>query len=155
MEKEKEPISKKVILDEIKYMKSGSREELSMFFTESILTYLRTILAFGLKYKNAGECFNVYSDMKKILKKEKELFKIIAENIDKIELNEAQKIIDMLDELNDDTYLAYDNILYQIYLACNDKDENRIIKSNKPINSLLNNNKYENEVLKLVKKNAK
>ena len=63
-------------------------------------------------------------------------------------------MIGILDELGEDTYLDYCDILDNIYTACEAKDKERIVRGNKPINSLITNNEYEEKVYTLVQKGS-
>ena len=92
--------------------------------------------------------------MSRILKEEKHLLKLILQNIDNIDLDEACDIADTLDILNEQTYMSYDDILYQVEIALDLNNPDRIIMDTSRINSLITNDEYKNQVFALIKKEA-
>lgn len=151
MEKENQ---KKEIKSYIKYMKSASFEELYRVFSDALFTYFKCLTTFGINNPYTKECFNVVKEMKQVIKKEKHLLTVLNNHIDTTNLDDLDDMIDELDELNIDTYLDYSDILDNIYVSCEAKDDSRIVRGNKPINSLITNNEYEEKVYTLVQKGS-
>lgn len=145
-------MNKNELIEEINYMKDGQYEELYRITTSSLLTCLKSIICFGINSEQSNECIKTLKDMRRILKEEKKLLNIILNNIDNIDLDKASNIVDILDELNDNTYTSYDDILNNINYCCELKDKERIFKSNNKIDSLITNNSYKEKVLTLTKK---
>jgi len=144
-------MDKQDILEEIEFMKKGEKEELYRIGMYSITTFLKSSILFGINSNQAKESINVITNMIKILKEERTLLNIINKNIDNINIDDASIIIDMLDKVNDNTYLSYEELLNNINVCCDIKDKDRLFKSNKEIDSLINNNNYKEKVLKLIK----
>ncbi len=143
---------KKEIIDQINFMKSTSFEEILLIFKSAASLYFRSVITFGFNCKESKECINVLKEMYKIILKERKLLNIIKINIDSIDLDDTSLVIDMLDSLNDNTYLAYDSVLTEIETSCDLQSDDRCLRPRMGIDSLLTNNEYEGKVIKLVKK---
>ena len=143
---------KKEIIEQIDFMKNTSLEELLQVFKSSIFLYFKSIITFGINSKQAKESIEILKEMYKILLKERKLLNIIARNIDSIDLDDTSFVVDMLDELNDDTYLAYDGIFEDIETSCTMQKKDRILRPRNRIDSLITNKEYEESVMELIKK---
>lgn len=140
------------IIEQINFMLNSSFEEYYRIFIYSFSTYLKSIIKFGITSNQSKESLKTISDFKKILIEERKLLKYLKDNIQLIDLDDAIDVVILLDELNDNTYLEYESLLDNINIAYEINDKNRIIKSNKNIDSLITNNIYKEKVLKIKKK---
>lgn len=145
---------KKEIKKDIKFLKSAGREELYRVFMDSLFVYNECLKTFGFNNPYTKECFKVVKDMRRVLKEEKKLLTILNDHIDFINLDDLDIMIDELDELNENTYLDYSDVLDRIEVACTIRDKERIVRSNKPINSLISNDEYKEKVYNLVQKGS-
>ena len=143
---------KKEIQKDIKFMRSTSHEELYRVFMDALSTYFKCLTTFGFNNPYTKECFTVVKDMRKVLKEEKRLLILLNNHIDNIRLDDLDEMVGTLDTLSEDTYLDYSEILDNIYFACDAKDKERIVRGNKPINSLITNDEYQEKVYTLVQK---
>lgn len=145
---------KKDLQKDIKSLKSAGHEELYRVFSDALEAFFKSLVTFGLNNPYTKECFKVVKELKEVLKEEKRLLIMLENNIDHIRLEDLDTMIGEIDEVGEDTYLDYSDILDNIYIACQAKDKERIVRSNKPINSVLTNPEYKEKVIDLVKKGS-
>lgn len=145
---------KKDLQKDIKSLKSAGHEELYRVFSDALEAFFKSLVTFGLNNPYTKECFKVVKELKEVLKEEKRLLVMLENNIDHIRLEDLDTMIGEIDEVGEDTYLDYSDILDNIYIACQAKDKERIVRSNKPINSVLTNPEYKEKVIDLVKKGS-
>lgn len=145
---------KKDLQKDIKSLKSAGHEELYRVFSDALEAFFKSLVTFGLNNPYTKECFKVVKELKEVLKEEKRLLVMLENNIDHIRLEDLDTMIGEIDEVGEDTYLDYSDILDNIYIACQAKDKERIVRSNKPINSVLTNDEYKEKVIDLVKKGS-
>ena len=145
---------KKDLQKDIKSLKSAEHEELYRVFSDALEAFFKSLVTFGLNNPYTKECFKVVKELKEVLKEEKRLLIMLENNIDHIRLEDLDTMIGEIDEVGEDTYLDYSDILDNIYIACQAKDKERIVRSNKPINSVLTNPEYKEKVIDLVKKGS-
>ena len=137
------------LIEKIKWMKKSSPEELFRITIYSIENYVKSLIVFGRNSNITKENINIIKEMAKILKIERKLLNYILKNINIIDLESALDIVYLLDDLNEKTYMNYDSILNNIDIACELKNDSRILKPNKGFDTLLSNPNYENMVLSL------
>lgn len=142
---------KKELYEQIKFMVDTEKEEFLRIANDSLEIYIKSVLTFGFN-NISKECLRIIKDMFNIILKEKKLLNSINENINIIDEEFAWDVIFILDDLNESTYSEYEKILDNIDIACDTKNKNRIIKPNKPIDSLITNNEYEDLVQRLIGK---
>ena len=140
------------IIKQIKFMKSASHEEMYRVFMDSLSMFFKCLTTFGLNNPYTKECFQVVKEMKQVLKEEKRLLTILSNHIDYINLDDLDEMIGTLDELADNTYCDYSDILDNIDISCEIKDKERFVRPYKPINSLISNDEYKEKVYDLVQK---
>ena len=145
---------KKEIIEQINFMKEAAPEEFFNILKNSLVIYLKSVISFGIKSKEASEAIKVIIEMKKILQQEHQLLNLILSSIDEIDLDETSDIIDILDALNEKTYLSYDEVLSEIETSCEMNENGRILRPRNGIDSLISNDSYKNKVLELIKKDA-
>lgn len=145
---------KKDLQKDIKFLKKAEHEELYRVFSDALDAFFKSLVTFGLNNPYTKECFKVVKEMKDVLKEEKRLLIMLENNIDHIRLEDLDTMIGEIDEVGEDTYLDYSDILDNIYIACQAKDKERIVRINKPINSVLTNDEYKEKVIDLVKKGS-
>ena len=145
---------KKDIKSDIKFLKSADHEVMYRVFCDALDAYLKSLTTFGFNNPYTKECFKVIKEMRQVIKEERRLLTLLLNHIDNIKLEDLDKMIGILDELGEDTYLDYCDILDNIYTACEAKDKERIVRGNKPINSLITNNEYEEKVYTLLQKGS-
>ena len=145
---------KKDIKKDIKFLKSAEKEELYRVFTDALDAFFKSLTTFGLNNPYTKECFNVVKEMKNILKEEKRILVMLENNIDHINLDDLGDMISEIDKVGEDTYLDYSDILDNIYIACQDKDKERTVRGNKPINSISTNTEYKEKIYSLIQKGS-
>ena len=143
---------KEELLKQIRFMKNTSYEELLLIIKSAFSLSIRSAFTFGLNSKEAKENINILKEMFQIISKERKLLNLILENIDYLDLEEAIDTVNMLDDLNDRTYLAYDSIFTEIETACDMKTKDRCLRPRSGIDSLITNKSYEENVRGLIKK---
>lgn len=145
---------KKDIKKDIKYLKATGYEELYRVLIDALSVYFECLKTFGLKNPYTKECFKVVVEIKQVLKEERRLLTLLNNHIDWINLDDLEYTIGELDELNENTYFDYSNILDNIQFACETQDKERIVRNNKPINSLISNNEYKEKIYNLIQKGS-
>ena len=143
---------KSEIKKDIKFLKSSGREELYRVFMDALFAYFKCLTTFGFNNPYTKECFNVVKEIKKVIKEEKRLLAMLDNNIDHINLDDLEFMVSEIDEIGEKAYLDYSDILDNIYASCDSKDKNRIVRGNKPINSIITNPKYKEKVYSLIQK---
>ena len=143
---------KSEIKKDIKFLKSSGREELYRVFMDALFAYFKCLTTFGFNNPYTKECFNVVKEIKKVIKEEKRLLAMLDNNIDHINLDDLEFMVSEIDEIGENAYLDYSDILDNIYASCDSKDKNRIVRGNKPINSIVTNPKYKEKVYSLIQK---
>ena len=145
---------KEELIEHLTFMIDTIPEELHRIVIDAIGLFIRSSIRFGSNSNQAKGCLNVIKERSRILKEEKHLLKLILQNIDNIDLDEACDIADTLDILNEQTYMSYDDILYQVEIALDLNNPDRIIMDTSRINSLITTDEYKNQVFALIKKEA-
>lgn len=142
---------KEEILEQIKFMKKTSPEELYRIVLSSIELFIKSVFIFGINSNEAKESINVIKEMRRIIKEERILLNGIEKKIDSIDLDQTVDVIDELDSLNDKTFLLYDDILNEIDISCDTRQKGRTLKSRQGIDSLITNPTYKERVIKLIR----
>jgi hypothetical protein len=121
---------------------------------DALSTYFKCLTTFGFNNPYTKECFNVVKEMRMVIKEEKRMLKLLYNNVDYINLDDLSDTVAMIDELGEDAYTDYSDILDNIYSSCEARDKNRIVRSNKPIDSLVTNGEYKEKIYDLVQKGS-
>ena len=145
-----EEYSTKDVIEQINFMNDSTPEEMKMIYADSFKLYLLSLYKFGKNSMVTKDCLNVAREFKQICRKEKEIFKYILKNINDIDVDKALDYLDMLDKLNEKTYLYYDRVLGDIEYALSVKDPNRAKRIRKEFDTLTDSDKYEEELSSLI-----
>lgn len=151
MSENEELTEKEELLEDIRFARENDPMQLIMISRDALILYLRSVIIFGRKSKEAKACLTVIKDMFKIIGEERKLLKLIEENLDSIDIYDAEDIVDSIDILNDETYTQYDSILADVDYACS-RTGCRFLKSPSKIHSLLTDQTYKEDVYRLIKK---
>lgn len=147
----KEENRKKTFKSDIKFLKSVGHKELSIVYTNALDAYLKSLITFGFNNPYTKECFKVVKEMKQVINEEKRILNLLKDHIDWINPDDLAKMIDIIDELDENAYLDYSDILDNIYSACVAKDKERIVRK-KRIDSFISNDRYKEKVYTLIQK---
>ena len=140
---------KEMLYEDICDMKSGSFEEMWLVTFYSLSSYFQSLFSFGYKSKVTKDNLNVIKEMFQILYTERKLLNYIIKNLDKFNVDSTERVVAILDELNDKTLNYYYNVIDDIEEAAELKNETRGIRLNKDFSTLLQTNSYTNEVIAL------
>ena len=143
---------KEELIEQLKFMIETLPEELYRIVIDAIQLFLESTIKFGKSSNQAQECLNVIREMSNILKEERHLLKLILDNINNVDIDEAWDTVDTLDKLNEKTYLSYDDILLQVEVSIQIDNPQRALRPNKGIDSLITNDEYKQQVLSLIQK---
>ena len=143
---------KKEAKNYMKFMKSTSREYRYRIFMDALSAYYKSIVAFGFKNPYTIECYKVVKEMHLIMKEEKRLLTMLNNHFDWINPKDFQDMLEILQNLSIDEYSDYSDVLDGIEDACDAKNKERIVRSNKPIDSLITNWEYKNKVYNLIQR---
>lgn len=137
------------LIEDIKNMKNGSFEEMSLVTFYSLSSYFKSLLTFGMGSQVTRDNLNVIKEMFRILKKERKLLNYILHNLDHFDVVAAQDVVEMLDELNDKSVTYYYDVIGDIEDAVDMKEERRGIRPKKSFPTLIQSDTYTNEVVAL------
>jgi hypothetical protein len=125
-------------------------EEQILMTIYSIKSYLGSLFKFGISSKAARDALRVKREFIRILKEEDAIFRFLLLNIDVINPDDISRIVDMLDEVNEDTVMYYYQVLDDIDDAVEIGDETRAKRRNKDFDTLIESKSYRQEVMMLV-----
>lgn len=137
---------KQEVTDDIKSMKKGSYEQMWLITMYGLGSYFKSLLRFGSNSKVTRDNLNVIKEMFSILKTEREMLNFILRNLDKFEINSAQDVVQMLDDLNDKTVEYYYEVIEEIEDAVDIGEEFRGTRPRKNFPTLIQSEQYANEV---------
>lgn len=140
---------KKEFIKEIKTMKYGSIEEMILITLYSLISYLKSLIVFGKDSKATKDNLNFIKEIYDILKLENKLLNYILKQIHKIDINACSYVIEMLDSLNDQTIRYYYDLIDDIEIAAQMKNEFRALRANKTFPTLIQTYSYITEVTAL------
>ncbi len=142
-------IEKENLVNDIKEMKSGSIEQMALVTYYSLGSYFKSLLAFGRKSSITKDNLNVIKEMYHILKRENVLLNYILRNIDKLDIDAACNVVEMLDSLNDKTVEYYYDVIEEVEEACECQEERRGIRPRKEFSTIIQTDSYAKEVIAL------
>ena len=148
IEEQKEQLARSIASME----RANIRDVLSIT-KECIGRYGQVITTFGFRSPLASEVKGYAKQIRKISKIERKIFDFIINNIDSINLEEAQEIVADIYDLNEQTYHELIHRIVCIEIACNTKDLRHLETKPAP-QTLLTNNDIQMRVLCLTKKLA-
>ena len=134
---------RKILLDEIKNINSLNHEQKRFMFKIFIETYLHSMISYGFNDEITNEVRTLWSTITTIDKEEKRIYNFIINNSDKIDINSALELIDLLDELNEETIKYYTDAFEDILDSCEMKVKWRAQHRKKKFNTLLETDEYK------------
>ena len=140
---------KEELISDIKGMKSGSIEQMALVTYYSLSSYFKALLAFGRKSNVTKDNLRVIKEMYHILRKENALLNFILRNVDRIDVDAASNVVEMLDSLNDKTVEYYYDVIEEVEDACECNEERRGSRPRKNFPTLTQTDSYEKEVIAL------
>ncbi len=143
---------KNKLTKDILYMKDSAASQIATMTKNGLNSHVRALKTFGPKSKVTKEALVTIREFYKISKLEGKLLNFILKNLDQMYLSAAEDSAMTLDLLNRSTIEAYQSVLTEINTACEEKDEKRVLKPEKGINSLLTNKRYTAMVMALTEK---
>ncbi len=144
-----ESVNKKQLIEDIYRMKSGSREQMLLTTFYSLRAYVRSLFVFGINNEATKDNLNVIKEMFSILRTERILLNYILKHIDDFDIDATEKVVRMLDEVNDETVLFYYNVIDDIENAALMEEEFRAKRRKQPVPSLIQSSSYASEVVAL------
>lgn len=136
-------IDKLLLTDEIIDIKKQNLEELWVFTKESLSSYFIALLTYGPFHQITMSIYHIWKEFYNILVKEQNIIDFLREKHKKIKLSEAYLLLDELDEINEETYLYYIDILFGIRSASELKQTYRAVRPKKDFDTLIETDDYE------------
>lgn len=140
---------KEDLISDIKEMKNGSIEQMALVTYYSLGSYFKSLLAFGRRSTVTKDNLKVIKEMYHILRRENVLLNFILRNVDKVDVDAASNVVEMLDSLNDKTVEYYYSVIEDVEDACECKEERRGIRPKKSFPTLIQSDSYAKEVIAL------
>lgn len=140
---------KKELQQLINGMKNGSIEQMLLITVYSLKSYFGSLLAFGRKSKITRDNLNVIKEMFFILRNERTLLNFVLRNMDIIDIQAAQDVVWMLDDVNDKTVEYYYNVIEDIEDAVECNQEFRGLRPKLRFPTLIDESSYASEVIAL------
>lgn len=125
-------------------------EEVFKMAKYCLSAYMYSLNVFGLHSGVTKGAIYTWKDFLAILKEEKNLMHMIVRNADKIDKYMADEYLDMLDDLNDDTFRYYCSYLDSIENACDMKTAWRAKKGLKEYDTLIETNNYRQQLVEMM-----
>ena len=97
----------------------------------------------------AGEAMKVAQEIQAINYIEERLLKYIVNNLNSFDIDSAEKVVMILDKLSRTTFADYNKVLDEIENAIKEKDDNKQVRPEKGLTTLLTNRNYTNMVAAL------
>ena len=110
---------------------------------------------FGEGSHMAAEALSVSKEIQAINYIEERLLKFIKNNIDRFDLDSAEKVVLILDKLSRTTFAGYREIITEIEKAIEAKDDQREVRPKEGMPTLLTNRNYINMVVALDESQSK
>ncbi len=140
---------RKELVQDINYMRENIRTTNLAFAKAGTGVQSLARRTFGLGSKLAREALLSVKEVHKMSKTELKLFHFMLENLDSINIDSAERVELELEKINDSSFEAYFNVLNEIKLACEAKEEKKEVKPKDGINSVLTNGNYSRMVIGL------
>ena len=140
---------KKFIKELFNDMKKLNIEEKFLMFKYYIEAYTKSVFTFGINHEVTLDAKEIWNSYLLILKEESILFNFIKTNLNKMELNTAINYINYLDDINTKTITYFYEALDDILDACESKDEFRAKHKKKDFETLIETDKYREEIVGL------
>ncbi len=134
---------------DIREMKNGSIEQMCLITFYSLGSYFKSLFTFGSSNKVTRDSLNIIKEMFSILRTERSLLNFILKNIDSFDVNAAQDVVRMLDDVNDDTVRYYYNLIDDIEDAAEFEQEYRGYRPRNGYPTLIEDNTYSGKVIAL------
>ncbi len=138
----------RLLIEEIQMIEAGMPNKVKETVIAGIATYFKALKTFGPTSPLAKEALKAIKEVLKINKIETKLLNFILGNLEVMDVEAAKKVVNTLEELNTQTLTDYDSVLDGIYLACEKKDDERVLPEDS-IDSVLSNKKYKSMVVGL------
>ena len=142
--------NKKEIEENLIKNRNLNLEEHILMTIYSIKSYLNALFKFGIKSEAARDALRVRKEFVRILKEENAIFLFLLENIYQINAEALADMVDMLDDLNEQTVNYYYQVLDDIDEAVEMGDERRAKRMPKNFQTLIETKSYRQELMGLV-----
>lgn len=142
-------IQKKNLKETIKVSQSDNRDYLRDFFNLWLKTISSSIITFGISSKATKEAIKALKEYESILKIENSIYVILYKCAECIEDEAVGVYLEELFQLGEDTFNYYASFLDDILIACDLKQEHRIIRDKKNFQTLLESNEFFNKLFEL------
>ena len=146
---------KKEIVDFIKDRRSSTPEEVKLIRNWVWEIVFTSIFRFGFGNLVAKDALSVLKEFIRVCKIENDIFSIIWNNLDRIDVNETIDYLYYLDDLSRKTFLYYyEKVLPDMECAIQINDINRAKRAKYDFNMLIDEENPLEEVYSLIKKNS-
>lgn len=114
-------------------------------FLNFIGTYLISLINYGNNYITK-DSYNIYKQFRLIQKEEQKIHKFILKNSKNITFEKFSELIELLEQLNEETMIYYINALNDIITACQTKNELYAAHEKKNFDTLIDTDEYRIQV---------
>ena len=134
----------------ISEMKQGSIEQMLLIIKYGLTSYFKSVVMFGSDSSVTQDNILIIKEMFEILRRERKMLNYILRNMDSFDINAAEDVVGMLDELNDETIKYYYGLINDIEDAAETGQEFRGYRPRREARTLINNgDSYIGEVVAL------
>lgn len=144
------PIKQEDLQKRISENKKENLENHLLITLKSLQVYAAAAFKFGKDSEAARDALYARKEFVKILKEEKKLFKFLLNNLHLVDLRAASEVIDMLDEVKDDTVKYYNGVLNGIENAATERNERLAMRAPRDFSTLTETRNFREEVVGLL-----
>lgn len=121
------------------------------YFSKTCITaMIQSIKTFGINSKATKEIIKAFIEYRKTLIAETNLYNYLYYRLKIAEFDAVDGFLQDLFTLSDDTYAYYDDYLEEILVACELKQEHRIIREKKNFQTLIESNEFFDRLLEIL-----
>ncbi len=144
------PIKQEDVQKRINGNKKENIENHLLITLKSLQVYAAAAFKFGKESEAAKDALYARKEFVRILKEERKLFKFLLNNLHLVDLNAASEVINMLDEVRDDTVRYYNEVLNGIEKAAVERDEKLATRAPRDFSTLTETRNFREEVVGLL-----
>ena len=142
------------VISYIRFMKESTPEELRMIYFDVCKIFLMSLYKFGFQSFVTKDCINIAKEFTQICRRERYIFNYIVRNIDNMDIDRTYEYLEMLDKLNERTYLYYDTVIYNIEYALYANEPRRANRIKKEFEMLTDTDRYMEDLENLTLKKS-
>lgn len=141
---------KRDLKQDINVSKQDNLYHMFDFLNTWIKAIFQSIITFGINSKATKECLNAFTEYRKNLIAETNLYDYLYRHSKCAENDAVGEYLQDLFQLGEDTYAYYDKLLEEILVACDLKHEHRIIREKKNFQTLIESNEFFAKLLEIL-----